>query len=96
MTEGKGLTKILVAMSHLLGCIDDVGLKRDRQFNHVDNLTLPHDNVRLQVSDGNVLGKVVLLPWQVVSGPHFIRQVSSKLYLVQFLFLGNIVHLLRY
>ena len=60
-----------------LGCIDSVGLKRDRQFNNVDDLTVPDDDVRSQVSAGNVLGKVVFLLWQVSSDPHSIRQVAS-------------------
>ena len=63
MTEGTGLTKILVVMGLPLSCIDSIGLKRDRQFNDVDDLTAPDDNVRSQASDGNVLGKVVFLPW---------------------------------
>ena len=51
--------KFLVAMGLLLGCIDSVGLKRDCQFSDVDDLTVLHDNVRSQVSTGNVLGKVL-------------------------------------
>ena len=41
----------------------------------MDDLTVPHDDVRLQVSAGNV--KAVFLPWHVGSDPHSIRQVSS-------------------
>ena len=56
--KGTGLMKILVAMGLPLGCIDSVGLKRGRQFNDVDDLTVPDDDVRSQVSVGNVLGKL--------------------------------------
>ena len=65
-------------MGLLLGCINSVGLKRDRQFNDVDDLTVLDDDVRLQVSAGNIMGKVVFLHWQVGSDPHSIRQVSSE------------------
>ena len=60
-----------------LGCINSIGFKRNRQFNDVDDLTVPDDDVRSQVSAGNVLGKVVFLPWQVGSYSHSIRQVAS-------------------
>ena len=67
--------KVLVAMP--LSCINSIGLKRDRQFNDVDDLSVPDDDVRLQVSAGNVLGKAVFLPWQLSSDPHSISQVAS-------------------
>ena len=50
---GTGLTKILVAMGLPVSCIDSVSLKRDCQFNDVDDWTVPDDDVRSEVSAGS-------------------------------------------
>ena len=44
-----------------------VGFKRDSQFHKVDDLTVPDDDVRSEVSGGEVLRKAVVHSGQVCS-----------------------------